>query len=57
MSASVEDIEIFAIAALENLLLDVIVLLFCLHLGFVNVSLDDKLLAACKHLCFHRSIY
>lgn len=39
VSARGEDIEIFAIAAFENLSLDVFVLLFCLHLGFVNVSL------------------
>lgn len=38
-SARGEDIEIFAIAAFENLSLEVFVLLFCFHLGFVNVSL------------------
>lgn len=45
VSARGEDIEIFAIAAFENVSLDVFVLLFCLHLGFVNVSCDKSPLA------------
>lgn len=49
VSASGEAVEIFDIASFQNLSLDVFVLLFCLHLGFVNVSLSDKSRAAYKH--------
>lgn len=44
VSARGEDIEIFVIAAFENLSLDVFVLLFSLHLGFVS----DKSLTVYK---------
>lgn len=50
VSARGEDIEIFAIAPFETLSLDVFVLLFCLHMGFVNVSLSNKSLTAYKYL-------
>lgn len=52
VSACGKDIEMFSIATTETLSLEVFVLLFCLLWGFVNVSLSNKLLAACKFSCF-----
>lgn len=52
VSACGKDIEMFSIATTETLSLEVFVLLFCLLWGFVNVSLSNKLLAACTFSCF-----
>lgn len=56
VSACGKDIEIVAIASIETLSLEVFVLLFCLLLGFVNVSLSNKLSAAYKCFCFLKVI-
>ena len=61
VSACCEDTEIFAIATFEKLALDVFVLLFCLHLGFANMSLVINRLPSYKLLgvlkVTHCSIY
>lgn len=50
-----EGVGIFAIAPFESLSLGMFVLLFCLHVGFVNMSLSDKSRAVCKHFLFLKS--
>ena len=51
VSACGEHIEIFAIAAFENLSLDVFVLSFCLHVRSAT-CVSNKSLAGYRHFCF-----